>query len=206
MTVAELRQIADERFELTLSNGDRLRVTLNDVADFSLYTGRVLAEDELVALKNAAALSRAKDRALRIIGARAMSERELYDRLVEKGEPEQNAAATVAWLVGLHLLNDADYAAMLVRHYAAKGFGKRRVRDELYKRKVPKELWDDALSELPEQDDMIDRLLRGKLRGADSDDRAALKRAADALLRRGFGWDEIQAAVERYHLSTEDYD
>lgn len=195
--ITELRQISDERFELTLGTGEKFKVTLNDVVDFSLYTGRELTEEELETLRAAAALSRTRERALNIIGARAMSERELYARLVEKGESEQNAAATVAWLVGLHLMDDADYAAMLARHYAAKGYGPRRVRDELYRRKVPKELWDDALAQLPEQDDTIDRLLRSKLRSAEPD-RAELKRATDALLRRGFGWDEIKEAVERY--------
>ena len=196
--ITELRQMKNDCFELSLSSGEKFRVTLNDVADFSLYTGRELTDDALASVKEAAALSRCKERAMRIISARAMSERELYDRLVEKGETEQNAAAAVAWLVDLHFLNDADYAAMLVRHYAARGYGPRRVRDELYRRKVPKELWDDALSEMPEQDDTIDRLLRSRLRGADVEDRAALKKATDALLRRGFGWDEIKEAVERY--------
>ena len=42
------------------------------------------------------------------------------------------------------------------------------------------------------------------MRGAESTDRAALKRAADALLRRGYAWDEINAAVERYRAETEE--
>ena len=146
-----------------------------------------------------AALSRTKDRALKLLGARAFGERELYDRLVEKGETEQNAAAAIAWLVELRLLDDAEYAAMLARRYAAKGYGPRRIRDELRRRKLPRELWDEALSELPEQDDTIDKLLRVRLR-SEEPDRAELKRATDALLRRGFNWDEIKAAVERLHL------
>ena len=146
-----------------------------------------------------AALSKTKDRALKFLGARAFGERELYDRLVEKGETEQNAAAVIAWLLELRLLDDGEYAAMLVRHYAAKGYGPRRIRDELHRRKIPRELWDEALSSLPEQDDTIDKLLRARLR-SDEPDRAELKRATDALLRRGFNWDEIKAAVERLHL------
>ena len=146
------------------------------------------------------ALQKTKDRALKLLGNRPFGERELYDRLVEKGETEQNAAATVAWLVELRLLDDGEYAAMVVRHCAAKGFGPRRVRDELYRRKIPRELWDEALDGLPEQDDMIDKLLRARLRSAEPD-RAELKRAAAALLRRGFGWDEIKEAVERLRWS-----
>ena len=195
--VTELRQLSDDRFVLALDSGETLRVTLNDVADFSLFAGRLLTAGELEALRAAAALSRCRERAMRIIAARAMSERELYDRLVEKGETEPNAAAAVAWLVELRFLNDADYAAGLVRRGAERGYGPRRVRDELYRHKVPRELWDEALTALPEQDGTVDRLLRQRLRGADIADRNALKKAADALLRRGFGWEEIHSAVER---------
>ena len=197
MVITEFRQISDGRFFLTLSDGETLKVSLNETADFSLYTGRELTEGELEALRAAAALNRCRERALRIISARPMSERELFDRLVEKGETEQNAACTVAWLLELHFLNDADYAAMLVRRCAAKGYGARRARDELYRRKVPKELWDGALEALPEADETLDRLLRARLRGASPDDRDAMRRASGALLRRGYSWDEIKAAAER---------
>lgn len=196
-TITGLRRLSGTRCELSLDSGEKLRLTPDQVAEFSLRAGGELTEEELGALRSAAALRGTKDRALRILNTRAMSERELYDRLVEKGESEQNAAATVAWLLKLHFLNDADYAAAVARHCAAKGFGKRRVRDELHRRKIPKELWDAALEELPEEDGALDKLLRARIRGADASDRAALKRATDALLRRGFGWDEIKAAVER---------
>ena len=203
-TVAGLRRLSDTRFELSLESGETLKIALDQVADFSLYPDRELTDAELEELRSAAALSRTKERALRIINARAMSEREMYDRLVEKGESEQNAAAAVAWLLDLHFLNDADYAAAVARHCAAKGYGKRRVRDEFFKRKIPRELWDAAMEEFPvEADGTLDKLLRVRLRGADPDDRAALKRATDALLRRGFGWDEIEAAVERYRAGNQ---
>ena len=42
-------------------------------------------------------------------------------------------------------LNDALYAEQVVRHYSAKGYGLRKLRDELYRRGVPRELWDEAL-------------------------------------------------------------
>ena len=202
-TITELRQLSSERYELRFSDGNTVRTAFTVVADYGLYTGRELTDDELSEVLDASALARCKERAMRIISARPMSERELYDRLVEKGESEQNAAASVAYLIDLHFLDDAEYAAMVVRHYAAKGYGARRVRDELYRRKVPRELWDEALEQMPEQEEEIDRLLRVRLRGVEAPDRAALKKATDALLRRGFSWDEVRAAVDRYQAETD---
>lgn len=204
MTVTEVKQTHGERYVLVLSDGSVVKTTLSVVADLSLYAGRELSEGELSEVTAASRLERAKLRAMNIISARPMSCRELYDRLVEKGESESDAAACVEYLLGLHFLNDADYAAMVVRHYAAKGYGARRVRDELYRRKVPREFWDGALEQLPEQDAELDRFLEKKLRGADPGDRAAVKKASDALARRGFSWQEIQEALERRRASAEE--
>lgn len=205
MTVQELRQTAGERYEMLLYDGTKIKTTLSVVAEFSLYTGRELGDEELKAVISASELGRCKDRAMRIIGARAMSQRELYDRLIEKGESEENAAAALAWLVELRFMDDMEYAAMLVRHYSAKGYGKNRVRDELYRHKVPRMYWDEALEQMPEQDDTIDRLLRRKLKSS-KPDRAELKKTSDALLRRGFSWEEIRSAISRYNSNIEEDD
>ena len=163
LTVTEVRRTGGEGCAVLLSNGETVKTTLAVAAEMSIYSGRELSEGEARELLEKSALARARERAMRIISARPMSERELYDRLVEKGETEHNAADCVAWLKGLHFLSDEEYAGMIVRHYAQKGYGRRRVRDELYRRKVPRNLWDTALEELPEQDDTIDRLLRSRI-------------------------------------------
>ena len=181
-----------------------MKMGLAVVADFSLYTGRELSAEEYSAIVESAGLSRTKERALRMIGARPMSERELYDRLVEKGESEMHAAATVARLLELRLIDDGEYARMLVRHYAAKGYGVRRVRDELYRHKVNREHWEAALEEMPEADETLDRLLQSRMRGAPVSDRAAVKKASDALLRRGYSWEEIRSALYRYESEYEE--
>ena len=204
-TVIEVRRTGGEGCTVLLSSGEAVKTTLSVAAEMSLYSGRELDVGEARELTEKSALARARERAMRIISARPMSERELYDRLIEKGETEHNAADCVAWLKELHFISDEDYAGMVVRHYAQKGYGRRRVRDELYRRKVPREMWDAALDELPEQDGTIDRLLRSRLK-SEEPDRAELKRASDALLRRGFSWDEIRAAINRFNSDTgEDY-
>lgn len=204
ITLTDLKQTGPERFLARFDNGEELRTTLAVVTELSLYSGRTLTEDELSAVRDASARSRCRQRALRIIGARAMSVKELTDRLKEKGESPENAEDAAQWLLDMRLLDDAQYAAMCVRHYAAKGYGSGKIRNELYRRGIARELWDEALEELPEQDDRIDALLRRKLK-SDTPDRAELRKAADYLYRRGFGRDEIHAALARYsELSEED--
>ena len=193
----ELKQTGPEQFLARFDNGEEIRTTLSIVADLDLYSGKSFTPEAFDSVKMASGLSKCKQRALRIIGARPMSSKELFDRLKEKGETPENAEQTVHWLTDLRLLNDADYAAMCVRHYAAKGYGPGKIRNEFYRRGIPKDLWDEALLAMPEQDDQIDRLLRKKLHSPASS-RDELRKAADYLYRRGFHRDEIQAAIQRY--------
>ena len=143
----------------------------------------------------------AKQRALKILERRDVSRKMLLDKLTEKGISNTDAEEVADWLCGLGVVNDERYAGLVVRHYAAKGYGKRRIRDELYRRGIDREFWDGALAELPETDDTVDRLLSVRLRGAGSSE--ALQRAQSYLLRRGYSWDEVCAATERY-LSGKD--
>jgi len=143
-------------------------------------------------------LESVKKRALKILGSRNFSEKEMIKRLTGKGETHEDATAAVRWLVELGYINDPDYATLIVRHYSAKGYGEARVRDELYKRGIPRDLWDEKLLELGdiEENDAALGFLTKKLRG--STDKADIRRASEALVRRGFGYDEAKTAVTRY--------
>ena len=64
-------------------------------------------------------------------------------------------------------------------------------------------MWDEALEELPEAAEVLDQLIRKKCRGELSDPREK-KRVSDALLRRGFVWSDVKAAMGRYTEMLED--
>ncbi len=85
---------------------------------------------------------------------------------------------------------------MVVRHYAAKGYGRRRVENELYRHLVPREYWEDALEALPEAEETLDRLIQSKLRGTKPDE-AQIRKLRDSLCRRGYSWEAVRAALAR---------
>ncbi len=190
------------RWYAETDGGEALRVNVALIADFSLYTGRELSGEEYARLTAAASRMNARARALKLLGFRAMSRRELVDKLTQKGESPEDAQEAADYLEELGYLDDAQYAASLVRHYAGKGYGPGRVRQELFRRGVPRELWEQALAELPEDTDAVDQLIRRRLQGG-TPDRKELKKLTDALLRRGFGWGEIKSALARYDFSEE---
>lgn len=186
---------------VALEGGRTLRVTESTVLDQGLYDGLELDEAALAALRSAAASAALRARAVNMLSVRALSAGQLNEKLMAKGATEQQAAETVAWAVEIGLVNDAEYAKALVRHYQAKGYGLYKIKNELYRRRVPRLYWEDALAGLDDTDEAIDAFLAKKLR--DPEDRKECKKASDALARRGFSWSEIAAGIERRKAQTD---
>ena len=184
-----------------LEDGACLKITEQELLDFGLRAGDELDKPTLDRLKEAAGVSNVKATAADLIGKRAMSRRDLERKLQAKGASEAEARYAAEWLEATGAINDADYAALLVRHCAQLGYGPARIRDKLYEKGVPRELWEDALDTLPDQSEDVDRFLRSKLRGELPDEKEK-KRLTDALLRRGFSWGDVRAAWNRLGSET----
>ena len=202
MKLIEIKQTSPERFTLVFDDGRQIKSSLGVITERFLHSGAELSDAEYDELYSASTLSLAKARALRIINTRPMSRREMYDRLVSKGETPDNAELCADWLCDMGLINDRSYAASVVRHYAAKGYGVSRIKQELQRHGIDRALWDEALEELPEQDDYIERFLRSRL--TDPEDRAQVKKVSDALFRRGYSWEQIKHALNNFN-SQEDF-
>ena len=199
--ISALRQTSPEQVTVCLEDGREIRATVGVVAELRLYAGRGLEEQELQQLRSSASVALCRNRAMELLSYRPMSCRELRDKLIRKGEDEGCADAAVQWLAEHGLLDDARYAGMVVRHYAGKGYGAGRVRQELQRRGLPRELWEDALAEIPDPDERLDAFLSSRLK--DPDDRAQVQKISAALLRRGFSWEEIRAALARFRAESD---
>ena len=184
-----------------LADGACLKITEQELLDFGLRAGDELDETTLARLKEAAGVSNVKATAADLIGKRAMSRASLEKKLKEKGASEAEARYAAEWLEAIGAINDADYAALLARHCADLGYGPARVREKLYEKGVPRELWEDALEQLPEPAEQIDRFLENKLHGRLPEEKEK-KRLTDALLRRGYSWGDVKDAWNRLGSAT----
>ena len=190
------------RFE----DGSSMRLYRQTVEDFGLYSGKELTEDELKKLKKAAGEMSAKMRAVRIVSASSVSKRDLEYRLIQKGEDPKQAKQAVAWMSDLNLLDDAKTAEQIVDRCIRKGYGLSRAKQALYEKRIPKEFWDEVLAEYPDQTDRIVEFLRARL--DENADERDVRRATDALLRRGHSYQEIRRAMQNLQFDEdfqEDY-
>ena len=196
MIITALRRISADRFTVALEDGSEIKSSLGVVTDWRLFTGKDLDEEELAALRRDSSRSLARDKALELISRRPMSRKEVREKLLQKGADEDAAEYSADWLREHGFLNDESYAAAVARHYAAKGYGAGRVRSELGRRGVDRELWDGALEQMPAADEKLHKFIAARLK--DPNDREQLRKIGAALFRRGYSWEEIRAALRRY--------
>ncbi len=190
------------RWLAVMEDGSILRLGEEEVLRFSLYRGKELSEEEAEQLQASARGSGLKEKALALLARKPVSRRELERKLGEWEATEEETLRICDRLEELGVLDDRRYAAQVVRHYCGKGYGARKLRDELYRRGVPRELWDQALEEAEEPESAVDAFLEKKLKG--SRDPKDLKKASDALARRGYSWSEISEGLRRYGADVED--
>ena len=193
------------RWLAVMDDGSLLRLGESEVLDFSLYAGRTLTDEEAEAIQAAAQKSARKEKALSYAGGKPTSRRELARKLEQWGADEAEQQAVCDRLEELGVLDDRRYGEQVVRHYSARGYGEKKLRDELYRRGIPRELWDGAMEQAEDPARAIDAFLQKKLAGS-AGDPAALKRAGDALARRGYSWEEVREGLNRWGADLEPED
>ena len=205
MRIDSLKTTPDRagRYWITLENGEKMALYRETVEDFALYSGKELSDDEWKALQEHAGQMSAKMRAVRIVSASSVSKRDLEERLVRKGEDPQQAKEAVRWMEDLHLVNDRNTAEQVVHSCISKGYGLQRAKQALYEKRIPKEYWDEALEDYPDQMEKILSFLRSRL-DEDSDQRD-VKKAIDALLRRGHSYGTIREALKNISLDSDEF-
>ena len=187
------------RYYVKFEDGSTLRLYRQTMEDYAIFVGREMDDNEIDRLHTDAGKMSAKMRATRILASTDVSKRDLKQRLIQKGENPEHSAEAVAWLEDLNLVDDARTAEILVRRCAAKGYGLARAKQMLYEKRIPKEYWDDALADYPDQSEYIVSYLEK----TDISDSKSARKAIDALIRRGHSYAQIKKAMGRIPMEED---
>ncbi len=205
MRIEKLSQKADRagRYYITFDDGSTMKLYRQTVEDHGLYPGLELSDEQLAKLRRDAGAMSAKMRAVRIVAASNVSQKDLQERLVRKGEDPEQAKQAVDWMTDLNLVDDWETARQVVSGCISKGYGLARAKQALYEKKIPKEYWAEVLEDYPDQYNSVLSFLRIRLQG--SREPKEVKRATDALLRRGHSYAVIRRALNALELETDDF-
>lgn len=191
------------RYWAAFEDGTKMGLYRQTVEDFGLYSGKDLSPEEMERLKTAAGRMSAKMRAVRIVSAASVSRRDLEDRLVRKGEDPLQAREAVQWMEDLRLVDDRATAEQVVQSCVSKGYGLARARQALYEKRIPREYWEEVLADYPDQTERVEAFLRSRL-DPDSDEKQ-IRRAVDALIRRGHSYSAVKRVLASLSFDTEDF-
>ncbi len=189
------------RYRVVLEDDSVLRLYRQTLEDHRLYPGMELESEALEKLRQDASAMSAKMRAVRIVTASSVSKGDLERRLIQKGENPAQARDAVQWMEDLELLDDRRTAEQVVSSCIRKGYGLARARQALYEKRIPKQYWQEALEDYPDQLAFIQDYLRQHL-GPQPEEKA-LRKATDALLRRGHSYGTIRKALGQLTFDEE---
>ena len=205
MRIDSLKNSPDRagRYWVTFDDGTKIGLYRQTVEDFGLYIGKELTEEEKEQLLTAAGKMSAKMRAVRIVSASSVSRRDLQERLIRKGEDPDQAREAVQWMEDLHLVDDRNTAEAVVHSCISKGYGLQRAKQALYEKRIPKQYWEEALADYPDQSDRIESFLKSRL--DEDSDQKQIKKAIDALIRRGHSYSVIRRVLNDLSFDSEEY-
>ena len=153
----------------------------------------------------------AQNRALYMIEAHALSQKELQDRLQEVGYDEDSIAVAMQKLIYYGYVNDADLARAICRYAQTQGkYGAWKLRNKLISRGIGRALMEEVLQEMDEgwEADALQEHLPVLYRkyAAQEDARKRRDKVAAALKRRGYDWEDITTALNKYEKMYRDDD
>ncbi len=153
-------------------------------------------EEELTELLNAVSFRRAYNKGLDLLSRRPHGTKELIKKLCEKGYEKESAQKACERLLELGLLNDEEFARILANElYERKGYGIKRIKQELIFRGIDREIAENAIESLDIDTQTRIILVIKKKYINKLDDEKGRKRAIDGLMRLGYSYSDIKTAL-----------
>ncbi len=153
-------------------------------------------EEELTELLDAVSFRRAYNKGLDLLSRRPHGTKELIKKLCEKGHEKTSAEKACDRLLELGLLNDEEFARILATElYERKGYGIKRIKQELIFRGIDREIAENAIETLDiDTQNRIILIIKKKYLNK-IDDEKGRKRAIDGLMRLGYSYADIKNAL-----------
>ena len=204
MKIIDITRLRRSLYRLDFDGGDAIDVDVRTFDESPYKEGCDITAEQLNTLLAASRYSRARERALYLLGLRDYACKELEQKLYTEADPD-TAAAVVARLCEVGLLDDERYAARLARSLSeTKHYPRRRIEQELRRRGISPALAQEVVSDLEGEDfrqalALLEKKYYNKLNDPDS-----RRRVTAALARRGFSYGAIRRAFGALDLPDDE--
>ena len=196
MSVLTLRPGKNNKVHLLL-DGEYAMTADSDFVAFSGLCDNMILDDEALAdLQGKVNARRAFNKASDLLALRDHSEKELLQKLRQKGFAD-GAEEAMEKLKSYGYLDDSRFALRFAQELQrVKHYGKKRIEQELYRKGVSREVVSDTLEQLDFDEDALPALIeRRYLRQLDTE--KGVQKTVAALQRMGYSFGEIRDALRK---------
>lgn len=207
------------RIEIQKRNKDRVNIFIEGEFAFSCSAELVfthkLKENKAVDIEKLKEIVeednylKCKNNALKIIERSYKTEKEIFDKLKQKGYDEKVIARAIDFLISYNFLNDENYTAMYIKD-KIKAEGRKKIKFSLLRKGIDEHIIEEKLKEIDSSQelDTAFELAQRKYKTiikAEKDNRKIYKKLGDYLLRRGYSFEEVKKVLSQV-LKNEDFD
>lgn len=203
MTISSVSKYKGETWEV-IADGQNFYFNREIVADFGLRSGMDISEEKFSQIVSASDRRKACQRAMYLLDYRPYSFKEMFKKLSENYD-EDTCFYVLNRLCELGLINDRRYASSLAEKYVeVKKYGFFRAKAEMRKKGLTDEIIREALEKYEgKTEDILFEYISKKYTDC-LQDPDKIRKMKNALVRQGYGYDEINRAVRRFEISDPD--
>lgn len=189
LTITELKQGVKNpnRVNVFVNSEFAFSLDIKQVVDLGVKVGLEISEEKLAELKKASEFGKLYQRALEWVLVRPRSEKELKDYLFRKKAEESDKIIDL--LIKKGYVDDRKFAEYYVENrFVKKGISQKRLRMELAKKGISKEIIDEVVSGRDDNEE-IDKIIAKKRSKYDDE------KLISYLCRQGFSYQLAQSRV-----------
>lgn len=183
--------------KIHISIDGEYKLTVDEMYFASLYLkdGQEISEEEYAELESTVNVRRAYNCAVSLLSRRDHSEKELLRKLREKGY-SFGAEEAIEKLLSYGYVDDRRFCRVFAEELLRiKGYGRRRIEQELYKKGVSRDIVNEVLEEFTFDNEALSDIIKRKYLSKLSDEKGR-KRAVNALMRLGYSYGDIRDALK----------
>ena len=196
MQIVKMQKDKLHLMRLTLSDGAEILIDKDVCGERCLKEGCCV--EDVNSLVFESEYVRAKSRAIWYLDRAAHTEKGLYEKLLKAGFKKEASAKVIARLKEVDLLNDNRYAENYAERLVNANVSKREALQKMLQKGVSYDLAKTVLQETETDEqtqinNLISKKYRTKLMSEDG-----AKKVFAALVRKGFPYSEVRAALKSY--------
>ena len=179
---------ADEQFLVGISQDTLIK--------YNLHVGRELDTSEINKIKSAESELKIRDQAYRYLSRRAHSCKELYDKLIIKEYSPSAINNIIDEFISNGYLNDTEFTKIFItEEIKLKKSGPLLIKNKLIKKGVNREIIDDLLSSLYDENEQVENCSYLVLKKYKRISREQKKAVINYLRNKGYYWEQISLAL-----------